>query len=82
MSIRTMSRADVQPAAEAVRRGGWGERGPFFAFAVDHTECVAIVAEMDGEIVGTGVGRRPAPWAGSGRSWSARGTGVVDWGAP
>jgi len=51
-----MSAADVQPAAEAVRRGGWGERGLFFEFAVDHAECDAIVAEMDGEVVGTGVG--------------------------
>jgi predicted N-acetyltransferase YhbS len=56
MSIRTMSAADVQPAAETVRRGEWGERGPFFAFVVDHAECDAVVAEADGEIVGTGVG--------------------------
>jgi GNAT superfamily N-acetyltransferase len=56
MSIRTMSAADVEPAAEAIRRGGWGERGPFFAFAVTHPECDPIVAEVNGEIVGTGAG--------------------------
>jgi GNAT superfamily N-acetyltransferase len=51
-----MTPADVEPATEAIRRGGWGERGPFFAFAVGHRECDPILAEVDDEIVGTGVG--------------------------
>lgn len=56
MLIRPMTPADVEPAAGAIRQGGWGERGPFFAFAVGHRACDPIVAEVDGEIVGTGVG--------------------------
>lgn len=64
-----MTPDDVEPAAAAVRRGGWGERGPFFRFAVDHPECDALVADAgsDGGIVGTGVGTAsgPAGWVGT-----------------
>ena len=53
-----MTVGDVDPAAEAVLRGGWGDRRAFFAFAVGHAECHPIVAVEDGAIVGTGVGTR------------------------
>lgn len=68
-TIRPMTAADVEPAAEAVLRGGWGERGPFFRFAVDHPECDPLVADAgeDGGIVGTGVGTASgsAGWVGT-----------------
>ncbi len=62
-----MAPADVEIAAETARRGGWGERGAFFAFAAGHPECDAIVATTDGEIVGTGVGTAngAAGWVGA-----------------
>ncbi len=51
-----MTPADVEAAADVVRRGGWGDRRAFFAFAASHPECVPLLAELDGAIVGTGVG--------------------------
>jgi ribosomal protein S18 acetylase RimI-like enzyme len=53
--IRPMLPADVAVAAEAVRRGDWGDREAFFRFATGHPNCRPILAERDGEIVGTGV---------------------------
>src|SRR5438093_11468809 len=64
--IRAMARADVQPAAEAILRGNWGDRRPFLEFAVRHPECDPQVADLDGQIVGTAVGTRNGPvgWVG------------------
>jgi GNAT superfamily N-acetyltransferase len=59
LTIRSMTPFDVAPAADLLQRGDWGPRGArhaFFAFAVDLPTCRPIVAEADGEIVGTGVG--------------------------
>jgi predicted N-acetyltransferase YhbS len=53
--IRPMIAADVAPAADAVRRGDWGDREAFLRFAASHANCRPILAERDGEIVGTGV---------------------------
>jgi GNAT superfamily N-acetyltransferase len=53
-----MTSADVAPASAAVLRGDWGERGAWYAFAVEHHSCDAIVAVDGHEIVGTGVGTR------------------------
>ncbi len=47
---------DVEPAAEVVLRGEWGDRRAFFGFAAAHAACRPIVAERDGEIVGTAIG--------------------------
>jgi GNAT superfamily N-acetyltransferase len=47
--------ADVAAAADAVRRGDWGDREAFFCFAATHPNCRPILAERDDEIVGTGV---------------------------
>jgi GNAT superfamily N-acetyltransferase len=54
-TIRPMLPADVTGAADAVRRGDWGDREAFFLFATTHPDCRPILAERDGEIVGTGV---------------------------
>jgi len=51
-----MNRGDISAAAEAIVRGGWGDRRAFLDFIVGRPFCHAFVAEMDGEIVGTGMG--------------------------
>lgn len=54
-----MRSADVQPAAELLERGDWGPyaaRLAFFDFAIRHANADPIVAELDGQLVGTGVG--------------------------
>ena len=50
-----MLAADVAAAADAVRRGDWGDREAFLRFAASLANCRPILAERDGEIVGTGV---------------------------
>lgn len=61
-----MTHADLAGARDLLLGDGWPDRTPFFAFAVDHPECRAIVAELDGVVVGTGVGTRNgrAGWVG------------------
>lgn len=55
IAIRPMTVADVRPAADAIVRGGWGDREAFFRWAVGHAGCRPFVAEADGRVVGTGV---------------------------
>jgi GNAT superfamily N-acetyltransferase len=55
-TIRPMRASDTEPAAELLRRGDWGERLVFFDWAIGQPTVVPLVAERDGEIVGTGVG--------------------------
>ena len=54
-TIRPMLPVDVAAAADALRRGDWGDREAFFRFATGHPNCRPILAERDDEIVGTGV---------------------------
>jgi GNAT superfamily N-acetyltransferase len=54
--IRPMTAADTEPAAELLRRGDWGERLVFFDWAIGQPTVVPLVADRDGEVVGTGVG--------------------------
>lgn len=57
VSIRALTPADVDPAADAVIRGDWGDRRRFFAFSAGHAESRPLVAvDPAGAIVGTGVG--------------------------
>jgi predicted N-acetyltransferase YhbS len=51
-----MTAADIVTSAELIVRGGWGDRREFFAWAVDHPGASPIVADLDGRVVGTGVG--------------------------
>jgi GNAT superfamily N-acetyltransferase len=51
-----MIAADTEPAAELLQRGDWGERLVFFDWAIGQPTLLPLVAEGDGEIVGTGVG--------------------------
>ena len=54
-AIRPMTPADVDPAAEVMINGGWGDRRRFLGFCVEHEPIVPLVAEVDDRIVGTGV---------------------------
>ncbi len=53
--LRPMTLADAPPAADAVRVDGWGERDAFFRFSAGYERAWPVIAEDDGDIVGTGV---------------------------
>jgi GNAT superfamily N-acetyltransferase len=55
-TMRPMTAADTEPASELIRRGDWGERLIFFDWALRIPTVIPLVAELDGAIVGTGVG--------------------------
>ena len=76
-----MTRDDVAPAAEVVRRGDWGDRREFFEWAAGHPQARPLVAEAGGAIVGTAIGtvNGPAGWVGA--VFVDPGTGVAGWGA-
>jgi GNAT superfamily N-acetyltransferase len=65
-TIRPMRPEDVDPAAEVMIDGGWGDRRAFLRFCVDRPLFVPLVAEVDDLIVGTGVGtvNGPVGWVG------------------
>lgn len=65
--IRPMAAADTGAAADLLRRGDWGERLIFFDWAIGQPTLAPLVAERDGEIVGTGVGSAHGPvgWVGT-----------------
>ena len=48
--------ADVDQAADMILSHDWGVRREFLAFAASQPACSPMVAEVDGAIVGTGVG--------------------------
>jgi GNAT superfamily N-acetyltransferase len=50
-----MMPADVDEAADAVSRSGWGDRRIKLAWVAGHAACRPFVAERDGAIVGTGI---------------------------
>ncbi len=50
-----MRAGDVEPAADVMIGGGWGDRRRFLSFTVAHPGCRPFVAELDGRIAGTGV---------------------------
>jgi GNAT superfamily N-acetyltransferase len=65
--IRAMTAADVEPAAEMIRKGEWGDRAVFLAWAVEFPPSHLFVAEDDGRIVGTGIATANGPigWVGT-----------------
>jgi GNAT superfamily N-acetyltransferase len=67
VTIRPMTARDVDPAADVLLRGEWGDRRLFFAWAVDHPRAHPFVADVEGEIAGTAVGTAngPAGWIGA-----------------
>ena len=54
--IRPMLQADIEPATDAILRAQWGDRRSWFEFATTQPACHPVVAELDGALVGTGVG--------------------------
>jgi predicted N-acetyltransferase YhbS len=54
-TIRPMTPDDVEPAAEVMVGGGWGDRRRFLRFALEEPGLIPLVAEVDGQVAGTGV---------------------------
>jgi ribosomal protein S18 acetylase RimI-like enzyme len=71
--LRSMTPADVAPAAAAILADDWGDRRAWFTFAVEHPQCTVLVADADGEVVGTGVATHNGPVAWIGTIWVASG---------
>jgi GNAT superfamily N-acetyltransferase len=65
--LRPMAPADVDAAAELILGNDWGVRREWLEFATTQPECTPIVADVDGEVVGTGVGTANGPvgWIGT-----------------
>src|SRR3954452_11975057 len=65
-TIRPMSAGDVAPAADALRRGEFGDREDFFHWALGRPNVDVLVADADGEIIGTGTASAHGPvgWVG------------------
>ena len=65
-AIRPMQPADVEPAAELLRRGDFGDRLDFFRWAIGQPAIDLVVAVDGDRIVGTGTGSAhgPAGWVG------------------
>jgi ribosomal protein S18 acetylase RimI-like enzyme len=55
-TIRRMRPTDAEEAADLLRNGDFGERLPFFEWALTQDTISVFVAEHDGRIAGTGVG--------------------------
>ncbi len=74
-----MTVADVTRAADAVRRGGWGDRLRFFGYAVATPACMPYLAEGGDDVIATGVAVRHGPVGWLGTIWTApawRGRGI------
>jgi GNAT superfamily N-acetyltransferase len=56
VTLRPMLPVDVDPAADMILSHDWGVRREFLAFATGQAACAPMVADVDGAIVGTGVG--------------------------
>jgi predicted N-acetyltransferase YhbS len=80
-TVRPMTPADVERAAESIARGDWGDRRVNLAFVTSHPATRPFVADADGEIVGTGVAmlNGSVGWIGTiwvDRAWRRRGIGL------
>ncbi|HKB28483.1 MAG TPA: hypothetical protein VKC59_05630, partial [Candidatus Limnocylindrales bacterium] len=51
-----MTAADVEAATALILHEDWGDRRTWFEFATSQSECRPVVAELDGVLIGTGVG--------------------------
>ena len=65
--IRPMLAADVDAATALILGEDWGDRRTWFEFATSQAECHPVVAIVDDEVVGTGVGSANGPvgWVGT-----------------
>lgn len=74
-----MTLADIAPTSDAILADDWGDRRTWFEFAVGHPGCDVVVADVDAEVVGTGVTTRNGPVGWIGTIWVApawRGQGL------
>jgi predicted N-acetyltransferase YhbS len=74
-----MRPADVEAATSVILRADWGDRRTWFEFATSQPECHPVVAEVDGEVIGTGVGTANGSVGWVGTIWVApdqRGRGL------
>jgi ribosomal protein S18 acetylase RimI-like enzyme len=67
-----MRTTDLDQAVAAILADHFGDRRSWFAFAIASDACYAIVAEIDGAVVGTGVATVNGPVAWIGTIWVAR----------
>jgi GNAT superfamily N-acetyltransferase len=77
-----MTPDDVEAASAAMLASDWGDRREWFEFAVRHPACHVIVAEVDGQPVGTGVAtiNGSVGWIGTiwvAPAWRRRGLGMA-----
>jgi predicted N-acetyltransferase YhbS len=78
-TIRPMVPSDVDAAADAIVRSGWGDRRTKLAWVAGHAACRPFVAEADGSIVGTGITTVHGPVGWIGTIWvdpASRGRGL------
>lgn len=61
-----MGHVDIPPAVSLAREVGWSDLTRDYTFFVEHPQCLALVAEEGGEVIGTGFGTRNggAGWIG------------------
>jgi ribosomal protein S18 acetylase RimI-like enzyme len=75
-----MTPADVDRTADAMLSEGWGDRRIKMRFVADHPQCVPLIAEADGAVIGTGVVtcNGPVAWIGTiwvDQAWRRKGLG-------
>lgn len=65
--IREMIEADIPGVVDMIQRASWRARASWLEFAVSQPACHPVVAELDGEPIGTGVGTAngAAGWIGT-----------------
>lgn len=66
-----MTLDDVDPAMTAILADDWGDRRAWFEFTLRNEACHSIVAEVDGQVVGTGVATVNGAVAWVGTIWVA-----------
>jgi predicted N-acetyltransferase YhbS len=79
--IRPMTPADVEPVAQAFLQENWGDRRLNLDFVTSHDLARPFIADVDGEVVGTGVAslNGPVAWIGTvwvRPDWRRRGLGL------
>ena len=67
-----MTADDLDPAVEAILADHFGDRRAWFEFSLRSEACHPVVAELDDEIVGTGVATVNGPVAWVGTIWVKR----------
>ena len=80
-----MTAADLDPAVASIIADHFGDRRAWFEFTLANRSCHTLVADVDGEVVGTGVATVNGPVAWVGTIWVKRshrrhglGTAVTD----